>query len=122
MALYTSYYAKKLPPNFIRVSISLGFPHWEKPMPRLLNLAPTPQILSVKDEQQYKVLYMRLLESIGIVTILDAIASVTPHDSLNTNVAFLCYESLLKPGQFCHRRMLAEYVERHSSLKIPEFM
>jgi hypothetical protein len=39
-------------------------------------------------------------------------------DDLGEDVILLCWE---KPGEDCHRRLVAEWFEKHLSVKVPEF-
>ncbi|MDV6237616.1 DUF488 family protein [Leptospira ellisii] len=38
--------------------------------------------------------------------------------SQGKDLALLCYE---KPGDFCHRRLVAEWLERKTGIEVPEF-
>ena len=37
------------------------------------------------------------------------------------DVTLLCFETLEKPGEFCHRRMVAKWLEETCEVKIPEW-
>lgn len=120
--IYTSYYAKKLPEHIDRISISIGFPRWEKNILRLLEFAPRPEWLMIKGEQEYRKHYIQHLDNMGIDVIIEILDSASC-DGLK-DIALLCYESLNReknPEQFCHRRMLAEYIEKHAGLEVPEY-
>ena len=37
------------------------------------------------------------------------------------DVVLLCYEDLTKPGEWCHRRIVAEWFEHHLGIEVPEW-
>jgi uncharacterized protein (DUF488 family) len=39
-------------------------------------------------------------------------------DDLGGGAILMCWE---KPGEDCHRRLVAEWLEKHLSIKVPEF-
>ena len=41
------------------------------------------------------------------------------YDRLSENSVLLCYE---KSGDFCHRRLVAEWFEKHLGVKVPEYV
>lgn len=88
-------------------------------MPRLLDLAPTPEILQIKDESLYKPRYIERLEQLGWENFKRLIWDVS--DGFETDVVLLCYESLKTPDQFCHRTMLAEFYNQNHGTNITEF-
>jgi uncharacterized protein YeaO (DUF488 family) len=79
-------------------------------------LAPTWNIikqykLKKIDEEEYSTLYINILKA----------RELTPegiYDALPDQTVLLCYE---KPGDFCHRRVLANWIEQSIDVKIPEW-
>ena len=115
MILYVSYYAKRTPLK--QVSISLYPPRGFKG-PQVLELAPTREILAVKNVDVYRKLYYARLEQLGF----DAFREIVRYHSNNftEDIVLCCYEGLKKPGQFCHRIMLMEYSNSNWGTRIQE--
>jgi uncharacterized protein (DUF488 family) len=62
------------------------------------------------DEIQYASLYFELLES----------RKLDPHkivEELGEDAVLLCYE---KPGDFCHRRLVAAWIKEGTGIDVPE--
>ena len=73
-------------------------------------LAPLASILRFKDqEEQYTKLYQERVLSI-----------LRPHavyNELGEDAILLCYE---EPGEFCHRRLVAAWIEKYLGFQVPE--
>lgn len=110
--MYTSYWAnlKSIVAPLYPVSISCGKPRWIKggyTGQREDRLAPTREMLKMSGDD-----YSR--EYAAILRRLD------PHEiyrTLGKNAVLLCWE---RPGEFCHRRIVAEWLEYHTGEPIPE--
>lgn len=114
MEIYTSNYARKgQDPNAI--AISRKPPDWFMG-PTILDLAPTWQMVNgikqgILDEHQYTEMYLDLLKQ----------RRFDPHrfvKQLKEPTFLLCYE---KPTDFCHRRVLALWIEDQTGIVIPEW-
>ncbi len=114
--IYTSNYARHgNNPN--AVGISLTVPDWYEGS-RYEYLAPKSEMVGkIKkgsanyNQRKYTRDYIDLIKA----------RNVTPQkliDAIPDGTILLCYES---PGTFCHRRVLAEWVERHTGFIIPEW-
>lgn len=111
--LFTSYYARsgELPSA---VAISAKSPSFYKGK-RYLKLAPSWDLLNAYksgqvDERGYTEWYLRLL----------AERKLTPQqvvDELEEGSVLLCYEG---PGKFCHRHIVAEWLEAGADVKVEE--
>lgn len=113
--IYTSYYAKH-GSNPKAIGISYSVPKWFDKSRHLCMLAPTWDLVGgYKDgsitQQEYTTRYVQLLEGREIDPM--GIAHNLPEGTI-----LLCYE---RPGDFCHRRVLAEWVEQTTGVKIPEW-
>jgi hypothetical protein len=95
------------------IGISLSVPKfWSGDTYKIL--APTPYILGAKksgkiDEDYYTYLYHR-----------DVLSKLDPkriYEDLKDNV-ILCWE---KPGTFCHRRIVAKWLEDELGIEVPEW-
>lgn len=112
--IYTSNYARcGSNPNAIGISCTV--PQWFSGA-RLPDLAPEWNMVdSIKkgllDEQQYTSRYIKLLRSRRIDPTL-------VYNNLPDGTILLCYES---PGDFCHRRILAEWIFLDTEILIPEW-
>ena len=110
MKIYTTYFAnvKNLPHEIVPVAISRGVPRWHSGMKRYLALAPTPDIFynwcEFHNEDSYRFEYMQYLNSqlprSEILGVLEAMSN-------GRDVALVCFE---RPGEFCHRHLVAEYI------------
>ena len=114
--IYTSNYARHgNNPNAI--SISLTVPEWYEGK-RLEYLAPKSDMVGkIKkgsenyNQRKYTREYVDLLRARNVNA--DKLIDFLPDGAI-----LLCYE---KPGDFCHRRLLADWVERHTGFVIPEW-
>ncbi|MBR6262720.1 MAG: DUF488 domain-containing protein [Prevotella sp.] len=117
MEIYTSYFGhlKKLGAAGIKpIGIARWKPHFYNGV-NMFSVAPTRYMLSDDcDEEEYLVLYDEMLKRLGAKRILQEIESL----SGGRNVALLCYE---KPGDFCHRHLLADFLNKELGLNIREF-
>lgn len=111
--LYTSYYARSgTHPNAVAISIiSPGFYKGKK----YLKLAPTWDLLKAYksgqvDDKGYTEWYLRLLNE----------RNLTPEQvvaELEEGSVLLCYEG---PGKFCHRHVVAEWLEAGADVEVTE--
>lgn len=104
----TSYFAnvKNLPADAVPVCIA-RFNRFFKGR-RYLDLAPTADMLNMSQEDYDKAFHAIL-------------AKLDPHKvaaDLGPNAVLLCYE---RPGEICHRRLVAEWLEAALGIEIPEF-
>lgn len=111
--IFTSNYARHgTDPN--AVAISARPPEWYTGK-QYLALAPSWDLLrQVKrgeiTDEQYAQRYLELLEQ----------RNLTPQQVLNDvgkGAILLCYEA---PGDFCHRRVVAEWIQVHTNVEVPE--
>lgn len=114
MTIYTSNYARhgRTP---TAIAISAAPPDWFTGM-RLPALAPTWNILNAykhgnMTEKEYTIQYLHLL----LTREFDPEMFVS---ACRNDTFLLCYES---PGDFCHRRILAEWIELKTGVTIPEW-
>jgi hypothetical protein len=115
MKIYTSYYAQLR--NFKKegitpIAISLGIPKFlrAEQMDRIFLLAPSRDMLGLPYDI-YKERYIEKLEKVDWKFVHDMISKKYG----DKPVALLCYEALKTEGEFCHRTMLAEYINEKYS-------
>ena len=70
-------------------------------------LAPRREMLKM-DEATYRVEYQKILDNLDPQKVFD---------DLGEDVILLCWEA---PGKFCHRRLVAEWLEKHLGRPVPE--
>jgi hypothetical protein len=97
------------------ISISRGEPRWRLPFRyrRLRELAPNDEAWAMKDMREFEKAYLDQLASLGadrIVADLERLSGSHP-------CVTLCWE---KPGEFCHRRVLADWLHAQTGLVIRE--
>lgn len=118
MKIYTSYFAKagKLSQiGIIPISISLYPPKWWIGS-QLRELAPTKSMLSSSIfEEEYTRLYKRnILEELNAKEIIGKLSEKYK----NRDIALCCFES---PDKFCHRHLVAEWIEKETGIKVEEY-
>jgi hypothetical protein len=117
MKIYTSYYGneKKLIKNNIEIiSISLGQPKWIKSNAIQIKELTPEWVFMKKEYDDYKKYYYKKLDKQNWDIIGDKIKSL----SNGKDVALCCYESLKNEDEWCHRTMLAEYVNNLLGYKL----
>jgi hypothetical protein len=104
--IQTSYYQKSGSlPN--AVGISQGVPKWFTGA-LYKKLAPPWEIVKIENEATFRRLYQEM--------VLSKLNPVHVADDLEGKV-LLCWEL---PGQFCHRRLVAEWLEKNLLIEVPE--
>ena len=104
--MMTSNFARgKRLPN--AVGIALKAPWWYKGR-QYQKLAPTARMLKL-GEGAYKRAYARKLKGLDAHQVLQELVDYA---------VLLCWES---PGKFCHRRLVAAWLERELGIEVPEF-
>jgi len=114
--IYTSNYARHSN-NKNAIAISLTVPEWYEGT-WFKYLAPkTDMVGKIKkssanyNQRKYTRDYLDVLKA----------RNVNPRalvDALSDGAILLCYEP---PGVFCHRRILADWIERHTGVVVPEW-
>lgn len=104
--IQTSYFAKAAKMDNA-VAISIGVPKWFKGE-RYPALAPSWSLVKESNEKTYRERYYR--------EVLSRLNPVYVADDLEGKI-LLCHE---KPGDFCHRRLVAEWLERNLLIEVPE--
>ena len=116
MAIYTSNFARK-GGDENAIAISRGTPKWYNGI-HWPELAPTWDMVKAYNDKQisparYTKLYLSQLRSLGVED-WGALLQQLPDPTY-----FLCFET---PGQFCHRRVFAQWVEEQCGWVIPEWL
>jgi hypothetical protein len=81
-------------------------------------LAPY-ELLGVVDREEFEARYRERLDRFGAEKILRVLEALAAGSEAN-GVCLLCFEDLTKPGEWCHRRIAAAWLEEQAGMKIPE--
>lgn len=106
-----------------RISVSRSVPRNTPAGYRMFKkLAPGKWIFERQyklDQQAYRERYFReVLAPLNPQETYEAICALAaPHEPV-----LLCWEDLTKPSEWCHRRMVAEWLEQELGISIPEFL
>ena len=118
--IYTGYYSKikeYADSGLTLLSISRTKPEFAKSCIDIPQLFPSNKILwdykkGKIDEMEYTSKYLDQLNELGIDRIIKMI------QIFGDNVVLLCWES---PEKFCHRHILADYINKNSGVVVEEF-
>lgn len=118
MKVYTSYFAKAKAlkgKGIVPIGISVYPPKWFDG-PNIHFLAPLRMMLSdeVKNEEYIKLYKEKILEKVDLKFLGKRLLEL----SGGRDVALLCFE---KPGDFCHRHLLADYITEKTGVEIIEY-
>jgi uncharacterized protein YeaO (DUF488 family) len=124
--IYTSYFAfiPKLPSDMLKISISLFTPKWAQVDGYFRSLNPTEQLLreaksgSIPAEEAMEKYRREILEKLSPVKVYEELIEML-NKSDKHHLVLLCYE---KPGEVCHRRFVAEWLEAGNSVSAPEYV
>lgn len=107
----TSYFAKSAKnPN--AVSICLYSPTWYNGR-EYKKLAPEARLLKKYKQDSDRVFYIEYYQK----SILDRLDPKQVYEELGENAILLCWE---KFGDFCHRHLVAQWLEKHLKITICE--
>jgi len=119
----TSYFARafKLPRSqFFVVRIAIGSPRGGRCDACVTELAPTWEMLNAGYGQAE---YFAKLQQVGVVPLKKRLAEIN-HEADGREVLLCCFESLaddkVAQGQWCHRRMFAEWWEKSTGQTVEE--
>ena len=118
--IYTGYYSKMkeyADSGLTLLSISRTKPEFAKSCIDIPQLFPSDKILwdhkkGKIDEMEYTSKQLYQLNELGVDRIIKMI------QIFGDNVVLLCWES---PEKFCHRHILADYINKNSNINVEEF-
>ncbi len=120
MRLFTSHWRSSLLKDVDAtiIGVSRGTPRrsTEYKYRLLKSLAPDDRAWSMKGRAAFERAYLYQLEELGaerILTDLKAIAGDRP-------AILLCWERLTGPDEWCHRTLLARFLEEKAGFQVPE--
>lgn len=113
MKIYTSYFAKlrKLPENAIPISICGKAPDWYTGL-QYKKLAPKYDFFMKWKQDHDDAEYIRcfdaqVLDGLDPTKVFEELQSMAGPDKI---IVLICYE---KPGDFCHRHLVAKWFTKH---------
>jgi hypothetical protein len=126
IVIYTSYFAfiPKLPADILKISISLFTPRWAQVDGHFSCLNPTEQLLreaksgSIPAEKVMEKYCREILGKLSPMEVYEELIEML-NKSGKCHLALLCYE---KPGEICHRRFVAQWLEAGNSVSVPEYV
>lgn len=109
-------YSRKLKEAGVNmICVAIGKPRFIAGIPQMLNVCPTRYMVSGPcSHDEYLKLYDRILASQDANQVVKQIEML----SGGKDVALCCYE---KPGDFCHRHILAKWITENTGIEITEF-
>jgi hypothetical protein len=117
MKIYTSYFGnnRKLNAAGIKIiCVAIGRPRFIN-APQMLNVCPTRYMVSGPcSREEYLRLYDQILANQDAHQVVSQIEML----SEGQDVALCCYE---KPGDFCHRHILAKWITDNTGIEVKEF-
>lgn len=118
MKIYTSYFSNKKAldkAGIMIVSVARWQPRYYSVDCVMLDVAPTVFMLKEATSEQYDAEYQKILSRLDARAFIQRLETA----SGGKDVALCCYE---KPGDFCHRHVLAEYLTKQTGIEIKEYV
>ena len=123
MIIYTSYFAnlKNLPENVVPISICGKAPSWYKGL-QYKKLAPKYQFFMEWKENKDNNFYIEhfkaeVLDSLNIENVIKELLKLIGDET--KTICLVCYE---KPTDFCHRHLVADWLNNLSNVCCKEFI
>lgn len=118
MRIFTSYFGRTAllqRSGIVPIGIALWLPRWYSGK-SMRSVTPTAYMVKGDiTQERYAELYNR--DILGRLRVEDVVREIEDL-SEGRDSALLCYE---KPGDFCHRHLLADWLTRESGLVVEEF-
>jgi uncharacterized protein YeaO (DUF488 family) len=108
----------------LKISVSLFTPKWAQVDGYFKCLNPTEQLLreakseSIPAEEAMGKYCCEILEKLSPIKVYEELIEMLRKNG-NKYLALLCYE---KPGEICHRRFVAQWLENGISVSVPEYV
>jgi hypothetical protein len=118
MKIYTSYHGnvkKLLAGNIQPVNISRYPPRWAN-YPSIFQLAPSGDMLPLS-KKDYVPRFVSLLNKLDPEAVMREIKKISKQNG-GKDIALLCFE---KPGDFCHRELVADWLSVHFNIEVKEY-
>lgn len=82
----------------------------------LRSLAPNDRVWSMDDRETFERTYLGQLEELGAARILADLEGIAE----DRPAVLLCWEKLADPDEWCHRTVLARFLEEQVRIEVPE--
>jgi uncharacterized protein (DUF488 family) len=108
----------------VKISISLFTPKWNQVDGYFKCLNPTEQLLkeaksgSISAKEAMGKYCREILEKLSPVKVYEELIKIL-NRSGKKDLVLLCHE---KPGEICHRRFVAQWLEAGNSVPVPEYV
>jgi hypothetical protein len=125
MELYTSRYQNPAIPTcgYAPVGVTLGFPRFirYKLVANRRELAPDRSIFGIEDQEIFTQLMRERLDRLGdrAMDILESVYAKAGRERYR-GLVLLCYEDLRKPDMWCHRQIVAQWLQERYGIVVPE--
>jgi len=96
--------------GYVCISIARFNKYWNGP--QMIELSPFPDMLYLS-EKEYVPKFMRILATLSAIEIVQTIRKFAN----GNDAVLLCYE---KEGDFCHRRLVAEWLKKEVGEEVRE--
>lgn len=120
MQIFTSYFGRKAMlerAGIVPICIALWKPRWYE---GISYLPVAPKAFMLKDENQTQEQYIERYNRLVLGTLrVENVVRDIERLSGGRDAALLCYE---KPGDFCHRHLLAKWITEESGVEVKEWM
>ncbi len=122
MKIFTSRYSNKALKDFdgVIIGASVGYPRF--PLPYKLTFRPglgPDRSFKNAPYEEYLPLYIAKLDRLGVGAIMGDLDRLSQERG-DADVVILCYEDIRIEGEWCHRRMLADYITQHTGIEVEE--
>jgi hypothetical protein len=117
--LATSYYAGFKPEMGAPVRTSVGTPKWWRGELEHIRRITPYGVFGIEDPDEYKAAYVARLDRIDVADLAQRFEEISAKHG-GRPLVLLCFESLTKPDQWCHRRIAADWLEEHGFGPVPE--
>ncbi len=105
--------------GLVPVGHTVGAPKFGMPEAGNLGVLAPHGIDRTLTERRFRRLYVERLERFGVEKIAGLLRAVA--DAYDApGVVLLCFEDLTQPGQWCHRRIFADWWEKQTGQPVPE--
>ncbi|KPI15704.1 hypothetical protein OK074_2149 [Actinobacteria bacterium OK074] len=119
--LFTYRYQGFEPSMGVPVRITLGAPRWVLPYVlehQVREAAPSREYFGVA-RPTYEAAYLAQLDRCGVEFFASRFREIAAAGR-DLRLVLLCFEDLSEPGQWCHRRMFAEWWQEETGARVRE--
>jgi hypothetical protein len=121
LELFTASYADFDPAWGVPVRTSVGSPKWwaGPPLEHIRRVTPYGVFGVIEDRDEYAAAYLDCLDAAGVDALHERFSSLSAKHG-GAPLVLLCFEDLTNPHAWCHRQLLASWIEDRLGLVVPE--